>query len=175
MSAPRDTPRESLRDFQARLAEKLKAAEDRSTAPAKLGLLAGGRHWLVDLDQVNEVVTAPQLTSAPWSQPWFIGVTSVRGMIYGCVDFAAYAGVAPPLPRGESRLLLAHPRFGLQVALRVERALGLRPQHELIREPDAADTPHWVTGQWRGKDGQAWTEINIQKLVSDAAFLEASR
>jgi twitching motility protein PilI len=171
---------ENLRDFQARLAEKLRAAESTQGNHAKLGILAGGQHWLVNLDQVNEVVTVPQVTRAPWSKPWFIGVSSIRGVIYGCVDFAAYAGIAEAMPRGETRLLLAHPRFGLHVALRVERALGLRPLHDLTPEPvapasDAAEAPPpWIIGRWRSPDGQVWTEVSVEKLIAMPEFLETA-
>lgn len=165
--------RENLRDFQARLAEKLKAAEASSGASSKLGILAGGRHWLVNLDQVNEVVTVPELAEVPWSQDWFIGVASVRGVIYGCVDLAAFAGLAEPMPKGETRLLLAHPRFGVNAALRVERALGLRPLLELVAEPAEPGVPSWVLGRWRDRAGEVWTEISVENLVGMPAFLEA--
>jgi twitching motility protein PilI len=165
--------RENLRDFQNRLAQKLEAAQANSGATSKLGVIAGGRHWLVSLDQVNEVVTVPQLAEVPWSKPWFVGVASVRGVVYGCVDLAAYAGIAEPLPKGESRLLLVHPRFGVNAALRVERALGLRTVKELAPEAAAADAPDWVLGRWRAPDGEFWTEISMEKLVSTPAFLEA--
>lgn len=170
-----ETSREHLRDFQARLADKLKAAEAAQGATSKLGVLAGGRHWLLDLDQINEVVTVPQLAEAPWARSWFAGVASVRGVIYGCVDLAAFAGLAEPLPPGESRLLLAHPRFGVNAALRVERALGLRPIASLAPEPAAADAPPWVRGRWRDGAGETWTEISVENLVTLPAFLEAGR
>ncbi|MEW5769282.1 MAG: chemotaxis protein CheW [Pseudomonadota bacterium] len=171
----RADPRESLREFQSRLAEKLKVAETTGGTRSKLGILAGGHLWLVNLDQVNEVVTVPRLTSAPWTKPWFAGVASVRGVIHGCVDLAAFAGVAEPMPRGESRLLLAHPRFGVNVALRVERALGLRPLAELVEEPLARDsaTQPWLVTRWRDQQGELWTEISVEQLVSQPAFLEA--
>lgn len=165
--------RESLRDFQARLAEKLKTAEAGSGAGSRLGILAGGRQWMVSLDQVNEVVTVPALAQVPWAQPWFIGVAGIRGVIYGCVDLAAFAGVAEPMPRGETRLLLAHPRFGVNAALRVERALGLRPLQALVAEPAEADAPAWVLGRWRDGGGEVWTEISVENLVGMPVFLEA--
>jgi twitching motility protein PilI len=168
-----DEIREPLRDFQARLAQKLKTAETNPGSLSKLGVLAGGRHWLVNLDQVNEVVTVPRLAAVPWSKPWFAGVTSVRGVIYGCVDLAAFAGVAPPLPLGESCLLLAHPRFGMNAALRVEQALGLRPLAELTPLPTQVDAPDWMLGRWLDRAGETWTEISVEKLVGLPAFLEA--
>lgn len=163
----------SLREFQTRLAEKLKAAEAAQSAAAKLGFAAGGRHWLVELDQINEVVTLPALTEVPWAKPWFAGVASVRGTLYGCVDLAAYLGLAEPLPPGEARLLLAHPRFGLNTALRVERALGLRAAGELVPEPAALDAAPWQRAQWHDRDGQLWTEISVERLVRAPEYLEA--
>jgi len=165
--------RESLREFQGRLTAKLKAAEASSGASSKLGVLAGGRQWLVNLDQVNEVVTVPELSEVPWCRDWFIGVASVRGVIYGCVDLAAFAGVAAPMPLGETRLLLAHPRFGVNAALRVERALGLRPVQELVPEPGEGGDQPWQLGRWRDGAGEIWTEISVESLVASPAFLEA--
>ncbi|MBM4180821.1 MAG: chemotaxis protein CheW [Betaproteobacteria bacterium] len=165
--------KESLREFQTRLADKLKAAEATEGASSKLGFTAGGQHWLVDLDQVNEVVTLAALTEAPWAKPWFAGVTSVRGTLYGCVDLAAYLGLAEPLPPGEARLLLAHPRFGLNVALRVERALGLRGVADLVPEPAAVDAAPWQQARWHDWEGQLWTEISVERLLRAPEILEA--
>lgn len=165
--------KESLREFQTRLAEKLKAVEETQGVSSKLGFIAGGQHWLVDLDQVNEVVTVPALTEVPWAKPWFVGVASVRGALYGCVDLAAYLGLADPLPPGESRILLAHPRFGVNAALRVERALGLRNIADLTPEPVEVGVGPWQVSRWHDRDGQFWTEINMERLVATPAFLEA--
>ncbi len=165
--------KESLREFQTRLAEKLKAAEETRGASSKLGFIAGGKHWLVDLDQINEVVTVPTLTEVPWAKPWFVGVASVRGALYGCVDLAAYLGLADPMPPGESRILLAHPRFGVNAALRVERALGLRGIADLVPEPIEIGAAPWQVSRWHDRAGQFWTEINMERLVSTPAYLEA--
>ncbi|HNA29088.1 MAG TPA: chemotaxis protein CheW [Thiobacillaceae bacterium] len=173
MEASESRSKESLREFQTRLAEKLKAAEAASGASSKLGFIAGGRHWLVGLDQVNEVVTVPGLTEVPWVQPWFSGVASVRGALYGCVDLAAFLGLSEPLPPGEVRLLLAHPRFGINAALRVERALGLRPISDLAAEAAPAEATEWEEAHWRDAEGQVWTEISMERLVTLPAYLEA--
>lgn len=164
--------KQSLREFQTRLAEKLKSADESRGVASKLGFVAGGRHWLVDLDQVNEVVTVPALTAVPWAKPWFAGMASVRGMLYGCVDLGAYLEVAEPLPPGEARVLLAHPRFGINAALRVERALGLRSLAELTPEPVEPGAAPWQVSRWHDRDNHFWTEISMEKLVTTPAYLE---
>jgi len=165
--------KQSLREFQTQLADKLKLAQVSDAASSKLGFVAGGRNWLVNLDQVNEVVTVPSLTEAPWAQPWFVGVASVRGVLYGCTDLAAFIGLTEPMPAGESRLLLVHPRFGVNAALRIERALGLRALSELRPEPMPQTAAAWEIACWRGADDQIWAEISMQNLVAMPAFLEA--
>jgi twitching motility protein PilI len=165
--------KQSLRDFQTQLADKLKQAQATKVATSKLGFVAGGQHWLVNLDQVNEVVTVSGLTEAPWAHSWFIGVASVRGALYGCTDLAAFFGLAEPMPAGESHLLLAHPRFGVNAAFRIERALGLRALADLIPEPKPADSAIWEVRYWRDTEDRHWVELNMQKLVESPVFLEA--
>lgn len=165
--------RENLRDFQARLADKLKSAETAPGSSAKLGFVAGGQHWLVNLDQVNEVVTVPELAEVPWAKPWFVGVASVRGVLYGCSDLAILSGLAESVPRGETRMLLVHPRFGVNAALRIERALGLRGVNDMAGDALQAGAAPWMLARWRGVDGTLWTEISMEHLVATPDFLEA--
>jgi twitching motility protein PilI len=164
--------KQSLRDFQTQLAEKLKAAQGATGPSSKLGFVAGGRHWLVGLEQINEVVTVPELNPVPWAQPWFAGVASVRGALYGCTDLGAFLNLSEVLPPGEAHLLLAHPRFGVNAALRIERTLGLRAVESLMPEtaPDTASP--WIAAHWRGLDDQVWAELSVEKLVAAPAFLE---
>lgn len=165
-----------LQNFKAQLAEKLERAQGADVSAAKLGFMAGGHYWLVNLDQVNEVITVPELTAAPWVQDWFVGVASVRGLLYGCTDLAAFLKLAEPMPPGESRLLLVHPRFGINAALRIERALGLRVVSDLtaVAMPTVLPTADadWEISRWRDAEGHHWREISLQKLVALPEFLE---
>lgn len=178
----------SLREFQAQLAERLQGAARRGQTASKLGFLAGGRHWLVELDQVNEVVTASGLTPVPWAQPWFVGVLSVRGALYGCTDLAAFLGVAEPMTGGDVNVLLAHPRFGINAALRIERVLGLRGVSDMRATPMAGDDRGDASAarsesvdsgresaltEWRDADGTVWTELSVERLMASPAFLRA--
>jgi twitching motility protein PilI len=165
--------KQSLRDFQTQLADKLKQAQVSNVATSKLGFVAGGKHWLVNLDQVNEVVTVSGLSEVPWAHSWFIGVASVRGALYGCTDLAAFFGLAEPMPAGETHLLLAHPRFGVNAAFRIERALGLRALVDLMPEPKPADAAAWEVSYWRDAEDRRWVELSMQSLVTTPGFLEA--
>lgn len=165
--------RPSLREFQAQLAERLQSAT-RGETLSKLGFLAGGRHWLTDLTEINEVVTVAEIVPVPWAKPWFLGLASVRGVIYGCTDLAGLLGLGQDPARGESRLLLAHPRFGINAALRVERTLGLRNPVQMTQEERPADAPLWEQALWRDTEGQLWTELSVERLVATPQFLEVA-
>jgi twitching motility protein PilI len=163
----------SLRDFQNQLAERLKQAGNQPSSASKLGFIAGGRHWLTELQQINEVVTVPELTPVFWAKPWFAGVASVRGAIYGCTDLGAFFDLTPPIEGDECRMLLVHPRYGVNAALRIEQPLGLRSiagMQAVDRDPDQGGA---VIGRWLDPDGTDWTEIDMERLVTDPKFLLA--
>lgn len=161
----------NLREFQARLAERLKGAADRDGEAAKLGFLAGGRHWLSGLDQVGEVVTVARLARAPWTRPWFLGVAGVRGAIYGCTDLAAFLGVAPPETRDEIRLLLANARFGMHAAFRIDQVLGLRDTTTMTQVPPTDDVAAWEAARFVDGEGVTWTEVSLENVLADPRFL----
>lgn len=164
----------NLREFQSRLAERLKGAASRDGETAKLGFLAGGRYWLIALDQVAEVVTVTRLARAPWTQPWFLGVAGVRGGIYGCTDLAAFIGVAQAATPDEIRMLLANARFGAHAAFRIDQALGLRNTAGMTRLPDPDDGPAWLLARHVDGDGIEWTEIALDKLLAEPRFLRVA-
>ncbi|MFN3595183.1 MAG: chemotaxis protein CheW [Thiobacillaceae bacterium] len=164
--------KQSLRDFQAHLAERLASAKQAWTA-SKLGLLVGGQPWLTELSAVSEVVSEAQIVPVPWAKPWFLGLTNVRGVIYGCTDLAGFMGMDVAGEWGDSRLLIVHPRHGLNAALRIEGTLGLFNIAQMTRQVRPADAPPWIEAVWRGADERIWTELNIGGLVTSARFLDA--
>lgn len=167
-------PRLNLREFQTRLAERLKETAERGGAAAKLGFLAGGRYWLTALDQVAEVVTVNRLARAPWTQAWFLGVAGVRGALYGCTDLAAFLGVAPAQTPDDVRLLLANARFGAHAALRVDQVFGLRNSDAMARTDRCETDPPWLLARYVDDDGVAWTEIALATVLADVRFLQVA-
>jgi branched-chain amino acid transport system substrate-binding protein len=102
--------RASLREYQRELAERLRSAEAGRSA-SKLGLQAGGGNWLVDLGDAGEVIPVKPITPVPLTQPWFRGVTNIRGNLFSVVDFGAYLGGAPVAIGDQSRLVILGERF----------------------------------------------------------------
>ncbi len=121
-----------LRAFQQHLSERLLAARQSEAGQSLLDIesgtddLPGGRRWLVNLAESGEVVPLPPLTSVPLTQPWFAGIANIRGTLFSVVDFSAWRGGQPTPRTAQARLLLVGVREGINSALLVQRAWGLR-------------------------------------------------
>lgn len=199
----------SLREFQRDLSERLLSARRGDSSESLLGIesgtsdVTGGDHWLVDLFDSGEVVPLPGLIPVPLTQSWFAGIANIRGTLYSVVDFSAWRG-GPPTPRNpEARLLLVGARHGINTALLVRRALGLRPRSQMTAiagsKVDAADTvtasetttdiatdtatgnadttstPPWFGGRYTDPNGMIWTQLRIPALLTTPNYLDIAR
>ena len=172
----------SLREFQQGLSERLVSARRGEGGQALLGVesgaddLPGGSHWLIDLADSGEVSPLPQLTPAPLTKPWFAGIANIRGVLYSVVDFSAWRGGAPTPINAQSRLLLVGARHGINSALLVRRALGLRPQLQMHAAGEAkvgaGETAPWLGGRFKDAQDVTWTQLRIPALLADPNYLD---
>jgi len=172
----------SLREFQQNLSDRLVSARRGEGGNALLGIesgsdeLPGGSRWLIDLADSGEVTPLPELTPAPLTKPWFSGIANIRGVLYSVVDFAAWRGGAPTPINAQSRLLLVGARQGVNSALLVRRALGLRPQIEMHATGDVrtglGETAPWLGGRFKDAQDTLWTQLRIPALLSDPRYLD---
>jgi twitching motility protein PilI len=161
--------RVSLRDYQKQLAERLRSPEAGATA-SKLALQAGADGWLVELTEATEIIPVPPISPVAQTQPWFKGVTNVRGNLFSVVDFPAFLGGAPVSLNEQARLLLIGERFRTGAALLVDRALGLRSAARLKPLP-AATQVQWARARYADDEGRPWLELDIGQLVQSEQFL----
>lgn len=173
-----DTPVEQkshLKDFQARLSERLREA---STAPrsARLGLLIGDQRWLVDLAEAGEIVPLPSgITTVPLTRDWFRGLVNLRGSLFGVSDLLRFSDNASTPVTKESRLLAFSSSLKVNAALLVTRMLGL---HDASAWRHAPERQHWAP--WAGRclvddDGREWFELSLSRLAADERFQTVSR
>ena len=162
----------SLREFQQALAARLAEAGAETAPHARLGVQAGGRLWLIRLDDAGEVLPLPAVTPVPLTRQWFLGLANIRGNLACVVDFAALIGEPPTERAPDCRLVLVAERFGVHSGLLVGRMMGLRNIHQLKAEEGGADRP-WVRGAFRDSEGRRWCELDIGVLVAHDDFLQA--
>lgn len=174
--------RQALRDLQTRLAERLQAARSNSAQGANwLAVHAAGRYYLLPLAQAGEIFGWPGVQRVPYTHDWFWGVANLRGSLAGVVDLGAYLGhaaVRTEQSLHEVSVLAVNPALQVNVALVVDRLMGLRSTEQLVEVPAPEDAPavppplQGVLGQrYADNAGQVWQVLHLQHLVQSPEFL----
>lgn len=158
-----------LRAFQADLTQRIQAAAGRDLAGARLGFRSGGQNWLVALEDITEVIVPPAVLGVPGAQAWFHGVVNVRGSLYGVSDFACFAALGSTPVSATRRLLLAHPRLGVNTALLVDATSGLTrlDGFEVLPETTLA----FSRQRFRDGAGREHHDLDFAALARDPRFL----
>lgn len=189
--------REALRELQSRLAQRLLIARTEPRAASWLAFECAGQGVLVPLPTAGEIFPVGALTAVPHTQPWFVGVANLRGLLHGVVDLAAFLGLrgtaqpdvgVDPLRSGaardrmrdtmrdtfrdQARLLAFNAALGSHCALWVDRLAGLRGAHQLRAAPAPTQPrPAFAVALWHDAEGRAWQEIDLGALAAHEQFL----
>jgi twitching motility protein PilI len=172
--------REALRDLQSRLAHKLEVAKTTTVSASWLAVEAAGGHFLFPLRQSGEIFPLPALQPVAYTQDWFLGVASLRGGLYGVVDFGGYLGAASgpassAIAASEARLVTLNGLLELNCALLVDRLGGLRnPEAFSAQDPPPAGAPAYFGHCYTDAAGLRWQEINLQLLCTQERFVQIS-
>ena len=171
--------RQSLKELQERLAQRLTAARSEGVTASWLAVEVGGQRCLLPLVQSGEIFPWTPVQTVPYTRPWYVGVANLRGGLFGVIDLAALlsqaaspAGAVADRVTSESRLLSLHAALGVNAVLWVDRLLGLRGGASFVRVDDApAQAPSFVTRVLVDAQGEAWQELDLQLLVNEPSFL----
>ena len=164
--------RTGLREFQLSVAERIRTAASRAALSSKLGFQVGNENWFVALHQVNEVIPVPPTVQVPLTQPWFRGVSNVRGNLYSVIDFSAFRGQEATPGGVERRVILISDRLVGGAGLLVSRMLGLRSPEQFTAAPRPADAAPWVAAVYTDAGATRWFELDLPALVREQRFLE---
>lgn len=178
-----DSSKQVLRDFQSRLADRLRSAQAGAGMASWLAVRAGGQGLLVPLSHAAEIFSWTDVQPVPHARPWFLGVANLRGNLLGVVDLGLFlaqpdaaAGPAParsPQALMQSRLISLNPVLEVNSALLVDELLGMRTTESFARSdaPDA-EAPGFFGHLYTDLQGELWQEINLQSLAQQGAFID---
>ncbi|MFZ3322210.1 MAG: chemotaxis protein CheW [Usitatibacter sp.] len=164
--------RTGLREFQISVAERIRTAASRTALSSKLGFQVGNENWFVALHQVNEVIPVPPTVGVPLTQPWFRGVSNVRGNLYSVIDFSAFQGGEATAGGVERRVILISDRLVAGAGLLVSRMLGLRSPEQFTAAPRPPDAAPWIAAVYTDAGATRWLELDLPALVREQRFLE---
>ena len=172
--------REALRDLQTRLASRMQTAKAEGLSTSWLAVRAGGVNYLLPLSQSGEIFPLSLVQTVPYSRPWFLGVSNLRGGLYGVVDLAAFAaGGAPQIrseqSQSEASVVTFNAALEINCALLVDGLAGLRHVEEFSElEPPPPGAPSYWGNRYVEAGGARWQEINLQLLSQLPEFLSIS-
>ncbi len=167
--------RQSLKELQERLAQRLTAARAEASTASWLAVESGAQRYLLPLVQSGEIFPWSAVQAVPYTKPWYVGVANLRGGLNGVIDLAGLTGAAPSSAEritSESRLVSLHAALGVNAVLWVDRLLGLRnaSMFNAVGERPA-DAPAYITRVLFDEQGQAWQELDLQRLAGEPEFL----
>jgi twitching motility protein PilI len=172
--------REALRELQTRLASRLLAARSGTVSASWLAVKAGQGNYLFPLEYAGEIFPLASVQPVPYCRPWFLGVTILRGGLFGVVDLAGFVGDGPVRGRTEQSLAQAsvltfNAALELNCALLVDVLAGLRKREafsDVVAPPEGS--PTYFGDRFTDLDGAQWQEINLRSLSQFSEFLSIS-
>lgn len=178
--------RESLKDLQTRLADRLRLARSSGVSLAWLAVTAGGGNYLMPLRQSGEILPQVVLQTVPRTQTWFVGVLTIRGSLYGAIDLGAFIAKSmgsdgPPAPvlaqvqDVQSSVVTLNPLLNVNCALKVAGLSGLRASEFFQSSlPAQFGAPSYFGRRFVDMDERLWQELDLQTLAHSPEFLNIS-
>jgi twitching motility protein PilI len=166
----------NLHAYQQDILDRLKRAQEAAgeASSSRLGVRVGDKNCLLSMNDIAEALPVPQVTVIPHTREWFLGMANVRGVLYGISDLAALNGGGLSRATRDSRILLAHSRFGMNVAFLISQLAGLRNIEEMLPLKDVIPEAPWLSRQYRDTQGQEWVEVDVRMLLNQQEFLQVA-
>ena len=165
----------NLREFQEAILAKLKEAANQvgTESSSRLGVVVGAKRFLINLNEVKEVLPVPPILSVPLTKSWFLGTTNVRGNLYNVSDLAQFLNMPPTAKSVNNRIMLLSTETTAQVALLVDGLVGLRSIQEMHVESGTDESKQLFSKQrLSDADGNEWFELDTEGLVQDKNFIQ---
>ncbi|MEI7514603.1 MAG: chemotaxis protein CheW [Betaproteobacteria bacterium] len=170
--------RHAIRDLQNRLAKRLKLLQGQGGTAEWLAVRTGGQHYLFALRQAGEILPAFNLHPVPYTKPWFLGVLTIRGGLYGVIEFSQFVfNGLPRLPvqTDSSMAISINEQLEVNCALQVDEVLGLKGSDAFVAsKPPASKAPAYYARRFEDKAGLVWQACDLQILARSPEFLDIS-
>jgi len=164
----------NLREFQEAILSKLKDAASQvgGESSSRLGVTVGDKRFLINLQDVKEVLPVPPMQLVPFTQPWFLGVANVRGNLYSISDLAQFIGMPPTSKSANNRILLLSTESTAQVALLVDSLIGLRSVQGMQVQSVEGEADFFSMNVYKDAEGGDWLELDVEALVQNKRFVQ---
>jgi twitching motility protein PilI len=161
-----------LRSFQKELSERLAAVRRSGGEAPRLTFTVADVSYALPLSEVTEVAPLGTVRNVPGSQPWFLGLTNVRGAVVGLSHLGALLHGASVRTSNASRVLVLGGAYSkLRAAFLVDSVTGLRT----IAATKAATHGYpWAAEAGTDQNGEDWNLLQIAPVLQSTSFLSVT-
>ena len=144
-----------------------------------LAFKAAQLHYLFALEHVGEVVQAREITHVPFTQPWFCGAITMRGVLHGVINLASFLylgdqynnatphGCRLSVDEKADQLVTINPALNCPCALVVGSLQGLRKPGDFPGEAETSSSQSpLLVGIRRDRMHARWLEVDLPALVA---------
>jgi twitching motility protein PilI len=139
-----------------------------------VGFRLGNVYLLSKLEEVDEILIAPEMTRVPSALSWVKGIANIRGMLLPIMDLRDFIDGEPVQTGRKTRIILIK-KGELVSGLMVDEVFGMRHFFEEDRTENVPDVSNnlkkYLQGAFR-KGDRHWGIFNMDNLVVDPDFLE---
>lgn len=142
-----------------------------------IGFRVGQRRLVSNYEAVAEILTVPQITPVPGSQPWMLGVANVRSNLLPVVDLKQFLeGARSVLHEGHQKVMVLRQPGG-DVAVTIDELYGQRS----FQDEQQIDAGGLAEGRYAGFIDRAyrvaddvWGVFSLDRLVRTPEFRHAA-
>ena len=140
-----------------------------------IGFRMGSVHFVVAMEDVSEILRAPQYTKLPGVKPWVVGVANVRGRLVPLVDMARFFAQDTQVAQHSRRIIVIEYDDTI-VGLIVDGVDGM--QHfpvqtfvPLNESRFSQPLQSCIKGQYPHQQNENWFVFNMGTLVTLPEFI----
>ena len=167
-----------LADYERLSLEHVPGLPDQADAPGHwrgVGFGLGQRRLVTAFEEVVEIMTLPQITHVPGTQPWMLGVANVRGTLLPVVDLKQFLeGERTVLHEGQRVLVVR--QTGGNVAVLIDALYGQRTFNDsqaIAADDQEGRYGHFIKQAYRVSDND-WGVFSMSMLTRTPEFRQAA-
>ncbi|HEY4582349.1 MAG TPA: chemotaxis protein CheW [Lysobacter sp.] len=176
------SPFDVLVDYERRSLAHVAGLPEQLDAPGLwrgVGYRVGSRRLASEFGEVREILSVPQITPVPGTQPWMLGVANVRGGLLPIVDLKQFLEGERTVLHESLRVLLVRQPGG-DVAVLVDELFGQRSfvEEQQLTDDEMASLAqgryaHFVDRAYR-LGGHVWGVFSLDRLARTPEFRQAA-
>ena len=133
-------------------------------------------YLMVKLISVSEILPLPPVTQVPFTKPWLMGISNIRGDVIPISDFSHFL-FQSAIEKNKKNKLIIFKGVGFNTAILVDEVLGMS---DVVQDDIVADTSAihealkpYITGTVT-RDEHTYSVLDSKALLSEAVFMKAA-